>query len=119
MKKGERRRRELPERLPVKGRDRAGEDRPVRIRTIRTTRRARQNEETPRLPLRRGCDRHEPISEGGLACGIQGGPGRREKSWKRNERKKGEKSVYLELRFEELREEVLRRNHELREKPLR
>lgn len=87
---------------------------PSRIRTIRTTRRARQNEETLRLPLRRGCDRHEPISEGGLASGIQGGPGRRERNWKRNERKKEEKSVYLELR-----EEVLRRSRELREKPLR
>lgn len=86
---------------------------------IRTTRRARQNEETPRLPLRRGCDRHEPISEGGLACGIQGGPGGGEKKLEEKRKKKGEKSVYLELRFEELREEVLRRNHELREKPLR
>lgn len=67
----------------------------MRIRMIRTTRRARQNEETLRLPLRRGCDRHEPISEGGLACGIQGGPGRWEKIGRETKEKKEKKVCTL------------------------
>lgn len=84
-----------------------------------TSRASERGDATVSLSVAVG-DRHEPISEGGLACaGFKVVRGGEEKIGRETKEKKGEKSVYLELRFEELREEVLRRNRELREKPLR